>query len=236
MMGTVPRQPVSASSADTPNYVLETSLVEAAPSRQDAAQYAALDAIEQDDNDVKWYPLLIWHSNPTKARRVRDALTSKGLTTYLRLRYSQAIVNDELTDVATPVVSNLVFVKAQKKVIRHLKNEVAALLSLQFMTKPKRYRHEKASIITVRDADMQAFINAETRPDPNHQRMPLDYRDYIDKAGRRVQIIRGPFAGIEGEIKHISGHRVIVVKLKNLGLAVGIAYVKPADMRLLDDC
>ena len=233
--GTESRQLVSASSADTPNYILETSLVEAVPSDEDAALYAALDVMELDDDEVCWYPLLIWHSNPKKAKRIRNALTRKGLTTYLRLRYSESVINQELTDVATPVLSNLVFVKTQKKVVRYLKNQESDFLSLQFMTKRKKDRYEKASIITVSDRDMEIFINAETRPDPCRQRVVLDYKDYIDKTGRRVQIIRGPFAGIEGEIKHISGHRVVAVKLKDLGLAIGITYVKPADMRLLDE-
>ena len=231
----LPQQATSASSAGTPNYALETSLVESTPSEQDTVLYTSLAMEEKDDNDVLWYPLLISYSNPKKAKRIRNALTKKGLTTYLRLYYRQAIINQELTDVAIPALSNLIFVKAQKKVIRYLKNQDADLQSLQFMTKPKRDKHEKTTIITIHDGDMEAFISAEIRPDPNRQRKILDYKDYIDKKGRRVLIIRGPFAGIEGEIKHISGHRVIVVKLKDLGLAVGITYVKAADMCLLDE-
>ena len=224
---------VSALGADTPNYVLEASLHEATPSAEDAALYAALPILEIDDNDFLWYPMHIRHSNPKKARRVRDELFSKGLSTYLRLRYSEDVVDGELRDVATPVMNNLIFVQVQKKVIRHLKNTVQDLSSLQFMTKPKKERTDKAVIISVPERAMKHFIQAEVLPDPYKQRVHLDYRAYIDKEGRAVKIIRGPFAGIEGEIKHIRGHRLVVVKLRDLGLATGIAYVKPEDMVFL---
>lgn len=230
-----PQQAVSATGADTPSFVLEASLIEATPNANDAATYASLATIEDDDDIVRWYPLLIWHSNPKKARSIRNELTNRGLTTYLRLNYREAVVKGELQEIAEPVLSNLVFVKARKKVIRHLKSTCPALLSLQFMTKPKREKYEKATIISVRDKDMDTFISAETRPDPRRQRVQLQYKDYIDKTGRRVQIIRGPFVGIEGEVKHIGGHRVIVVKLRDIGLATGIAYIRPEDMRFLDD-
>lgn len=228
-----PQQPVSTQGADTPSRILETSLIEAPFDGNEADSYAALPTLETDDNLVRWYPMLIWHSNPTKARRLRDALSQKGFTTYLRLNYREAVVHGELQQVAEPVLSNLVFVQVKKKIIRHLKNTDPSLLSLQFMARPKSSLDEKTTIIHVRDKDMQTFISAETRPDPLRQRVQLEYKDYIDKAGRRVRIIRGPFVGIEGEIKHIKGHRVIVVKLKDLGLAAGIAFVKPEDMELI---
>ena len=82
---------VGATGADTPNYILETSLNEATPSTADEALYTGLEAVENDDNDLLWYPMHIRHSNPKKARRVRDELTRRGLTTYLRLKYHEAI-------------------------------------------------------------------------------------------------------------------------------------------------
>ena len=226
---------VSAKGADTPNYVLETSLNEAAPSAYDQHLYADLASLEADDDILQWYPMHIRHSNPKKARQVRDELARKGISTYLRLKYREDIVDGELRDVATPALNNLIFVLVRKKVIRHLKHTVRNLTSLQFMTKPKQAITEKAVIITVTEAAMRQFIQAETLPDPYKQRVQLDYKGYIHKEGRRVKIIRGPFAGIEGEVKHIGGHRIIVVKLKDLGLATGIAYVRPEDMVFLDN-
>lgn len=226
---------VCAPGTDTPNYVLESSLVEATPDAQQAECYEALQVEESDDELERWYPMLIRHSNPKKARRLRDTLTKRGLSTYLRLQYSEVIIDEALQTVSAPALSNLIFVHTRKKILRYLKNSVEDLLSLQFMTVPKKDRYEKATIITVRDRDMANFISTETRPDPLQQRVALEYKDYIGKQGRRVRIIRGAFAGIEGEVKHIRGHRVIVVKLKDMGLATGITYVKPQDMEFIED-
>lgn len=225
---------IGITGADTPNYILETSLTEAFPNSADAVVYNELLPEEDDDNDILWYPLRVRHSNPKKVFRVRDKLREKGLTTYLRLEQREAIINGELQDVSVPVLSNLIFVHNNKKVIRYLKNTERELSSLQFISKPKKVATDKAVIITVPDKQMMQFIQTETLPDPNKQRVQLDYKAYIDKAGRRVKIIRGPFLGVEGEVKHIRGNRVIVVKLKELGLAVGIAYVKPEDMKFID--
>ena len=78
-------------------------------------------------------------------------------------------------------------------------------------------------------------LDTETRDDPRQQRVQLRYEDYLAKPGRKVRIIRGPFAGIYGEIKTIKSHRVVVVKLPELKIANGITHVSKSDLVILED-
>ena len=155
-----PQQAIRALGADTPNYSPVTSLTKAETDGNASADYASLANLELDDNEVRWYPLNIYHSNPKKAFRIRDAFFEKGFTTYLRLKYQEVIRHDELQNEAKPVISNLIFVEIKKKIVRELKHTDPDFLSVQFMTKPKRSREEKSQIIFIPQKEMENFIDA----------------------------------------------------------------------------
>ena len=220
---------------DTPNYApVLSSLLEAKYDCNESEQYLTLADKEIDDNDVTWYPMHIWHSNNKKAFSIRNALYALGFTTYLRLEHAERTEDYELRDVYTPVFRNLIFVCIKKKIMRELKSTNKDLLSLRFMIKPKRNKSDKAEIISVREKEMRRFIDAETRDDPLNQRVRLKYEDYLAKPGRKVRIIRGPFVGIEGEIKYIKSHRIVTVKLPTLCLANGITKVPKENLEFIE--
>lgn len=232
------RQPVCAIGTDTPSYAPITSLKEALFDGNDDSLHPYAKEDEAGDSLVCWFPLRIRHSNFKKAFATRDALFDMGFTTYLRLNYHEEIKSDELTWIVEPALSNLIFVRSKKKIIRSLKHLYAPFLSLQFVTRPRRDsygRFLRNDVITVGDTAMQRFIDTETRDDPRQQRVQLRYEDYLAKPGRKVRIIRGPFAGIYGEIKTIKSHRVVVVKLPELKIANGITHVSKSDLVILED-
>ena len=228
-----PQQTARAKGADTPTFAPVTSLLTATFDGNDSPQYASLPRIEVDDEVVVWYPMRIRHSNVRKAFDIRDALGALGFTTYLRVTHSEVVADGEIRDVWRPMLNNLIFVRIRKKIMRELKNTNMLLHALQFYAKVKTEKTKKADIITVSDRDMQKFIDAELREDPMRQRIPLTVGEYLAKPGRPVRICRGPFAGIEGEIKTIKSHRIVVVKIAELGLANGITHVPKEDLEFL---
>ena len=215
---------------------MEGAKLEDARDGNDECLYGRL-GTEDDiyDADIRWYPMRIWHSSTKKAFTIRQILHRKGFNTYLRLEYSEQIKNQELVEVAKPVFSNLIFVQTRKNIMRLLKNTDPSLRSLQFMTKVKRDTNERSVIISVPDRDMMNFIAAETRDDPYRQRQYWAYDDKLAKPGRKVRILRGPFAGITGEIKNYKTHRVVIVKLANLGLANAITRIPKKDLIFIDE-
>ena len=229
-----PQQAIRANSADTPNYTPVTSLTKAQIDGNASADYATLANLEIDDNEVRWYPLNIYHSNPKKAFRIRDAFFEKGFTTYLRLKYREVIRHEELLNEARPVINNLIFVEIKKKIVRELKHSDPDFLSVQFMTRPKRSREEKSQIISVPRKEMENFIDAETREDVEGLRIPFEVDEANAKPGRKVRIIRGAFAGITGEIKNFKTHRIVLVRLSDLGLANAITKIPKSDLQFLE--
>ena len=229
-----PQQAIRALRADTPNFTPVTSLTKAEIDGNASADYASLANLETDDNEVRWYPLNIYHSNPKKAFRIRDAFFKKGFTTYLRLRYQEVIRHEELRNEAKPVISNLIFVEIKKKIVRELKHTDPDLLSVQFMTKTKRSKDEKSQIISVPKKEMENFIDAETREDAEGLRIPFEVNEANAKPGRKVRIIRGAFAGITGEIKNFKTHRIVLVRLSDLGLANAITKIPKSDLQFLE--
>ena len=229
-----PQQAIRALRADTPNCTSFTSLTKSEIDGNASADYASLANLENDDNEVRWYPLNIYRSNPKKAFRIRDAFFEKGFTTYLRLKYQEVIRHEELQNEAKPVISNLIFVEIKKKIVRELKHTDPDFLSVQFMTKPKRSREEKSQIISVPQKEMQNFIDAETREDVEGLRIPFELDEANAKPGRKVRIIRGAFAGITGEIKNYKTHRIVLVRLSDLGLANAITKIPKSDLQFLE--
>ena len=228
------QQAIRAFRADTPSCSPVTSLTKAETDGNASADYAGLANLELDDNEVRWYPLNIYHSNPKKAFRIRDAFFEKGFTTYLRLKYQEAIRHDELQNEAKPVINNLIFVEIKKKIVRELKHTDPDFLSVQFMTKPKRSREEKSQIISVPQKEMENFIDAETREDVEGLRIPFEFDEANATPGRKVRIIRGTFAGITGEIKNFKTHRIVLVRLSDLGLANAITKIPKSDLQFLE--
>ena len=54
------------------------------------------------------------------------------------------------------------------------------------------------------------------------------------RPGRKVRIIRGAFAGITGEIKNFKTHRIVLVRLSDLGLANAITKIPKSDLQFLE--
>ena len=80
---------------------------------------------------------------------------------------------------------------------------------------------------------MENFIKAETLPDPYQQRIALTWSDFLGQEHRRVRIMQGPFMGVEGEVKRIGHHRIVVALLREAQVAVGITHVSPAALEFI---
>ena len=71
-----------------------------------------------------------------------------------------------------------------------------------------------SEIMTVPDREMDAFIKVTRHPDVRLQY--LVYTDFLDKEGRKVKVIDGDFAGVEGQIKRIRKDRCVVVCIRGV--------------------
>jgi len=86
-------------------------------------------------------------------------------------------------------------------------------------------------IITVPDKQMANFMRVSSVIDDNV--VYLRYEDFLNKEGKRVKVIDGNFAGVEGVVKRIKRDRVVVVLLQDVA-AVAITHLPPSYLQLLE--
>ena len=230
-----------ASSTSTPSLALQSNISlflsqeGCLDFKSDQRYYAGI-LEEKDDDDFRWYPMRISYSRKQRAVKVNDALHAKGYETYLHLQETpKDNFGNPREDTNLGPVYNIIFVHAMKIQLKLLKRFAPSCDMMKFMIVQPRVETDSTKIIWVPDRQMENFIDAATRPDPASQRIPLTYNDFIDKQGKTVRIISGPFAGIEGEIKRVARHRIVVALLREARVAVGLTHVPPEYLEYIED-
>ena len=163
-----------------------------------------------DRNDVHWFPLRVaFH----RELRVRDELERLKVEHYLPLMWVQRTVGGHTKRLQVPAL-NLIFIRSTQEAITEMKMFNPELSCLRYKMNVCHGSDAPAEVMTVPDHDMKCFMLATRRVDERVQY--LTYSDFLDKAGKKVQVIDGDFAGVEGKIKRIKKDRVVVVALKGI--------------------
>jgi transcription antitermination factor NusG len=176
-------------------------------------------------SDVKeWFPMRVTYS---REKQVKEALDTLGIECFLPMKNKLVTIGTQRHYMLVPAVHNLIFVRSTQNELTEMKNKQRELLSLRYMTRPINYgtRAEKHVIMRVPDDQMENFMRVATITDDRV--MFLDYVDSKSILGRKVRIIDGDFAGVEGVVVRIQKNKRVVVHLEGLA-AVAIAFVPPS--------
>lgn len=159
--------------------------------------------------------------------QVKSALDTLGIECFLPMKNKLVTIGDRRHYMLVPAVHNLIFVRSTQDKLTEMKNTRRELSSLRYMTQPVIYgtREEKNVIMRVPDAQMENFMRVATITDDRV--MFLDYVDAKSILGRKVRIIDGDFAGVDGVVVRIQKNKRVVVHLEGLA-AVAIAFVPPS--------
>jgi transcription antitermination factor NusG len=111
-------------------------------------------------------------------------------------------------------IPNTIFVRSDKKIVLSLPKDCGLMMDFQ-------YDPATHQLQTISDKQMADFIFLQ-----NHSG-DLIVLPEPEKliGGEKVKVIGGEFAGIEGEIYRIKGHKRVVVRLGNLGAVALGSYV-----------
>lgn len=160
-------------------------------------------------NGPEWYAMSAPYRREIKARELFE---SHGLECFVPMIYRIVDCgNGSRKRRLYPAISNLIFVRAERENIQHLKQRHGIV---QYLTRPRDGRNIP---ITVPDKEMDSFRNAVE----NSLHNCLIFRPgEIDLCrGRRVRIIGGPLSGCEGVFMKVKGSRSrrLVVAIESLG-------------------
>lgn len=145
-------------------------------------------------------------------RKIKELLTRMGVRHFVPFRETLKEVDGKRRKVEVPFVSGLIFVHGNAKSCISLVNDYGY---------PMRYVRDfsSRSLLRVPDKQMEDFIYLVEQHENEIELLPHDLR-----RGDRVRVVAGSFAGIEGELVRIAGHRRVVVRLDNL-FTVATVYI-----------
>ncbi len=165
-----------------------------------------------------WFPMRVTYQREMQLKQHLDALQ---IENYIPMRHQIVDTREGKRRKLLPAINNLIFVHSTQQQLTHLKMTRSEFDPLRYMMKPKE-ETEGWEIMQVPDRQMEQFIRVASAAEDKVQF--LDYDDYLRKVGKRVKIVDGDFAGVEGVIKRIRKNKYVVVQIEGVA-AVAITYV-----------
>ena len=179
-------------------------------------------------NDEYWFPMRITYQREEKVKQCLDEL---GIQNFLPMHYELVLTpQGKKKRKLVPAIPNLLFVRSTQAILTELKMTRREFEPMRYMTNHLTDNLDER-ILHVPDAQMENFMRVASRQDDSVLFLQTD--DFLHKEGRRVRIIDGDFAGVEGTIKRIKRNKHVIVQLEGIA-AVAIAYVPASYLHEID--
>lgn len=162
-------------------------------------------------NEKKWY---VGYTYPKYEKRINSRIQSLGLETYLPIRKELRQWSDRKKNIEVPLFPNYIFIKSKL-------NDLSELLQIEglmnFISFAKQYA-------TVKEDEIKAIKDLLSK---SSQEDEWCIGPIPPKKGTKVEIIKGPFQGLTGELYDTSGKYKFFVRIDSLGQ--GITLEIPTD-------
>ena len=164
--------------------------------------------LKLSDNELHWYVA----NTCRQEKKIKQRLDSMGIENFIPFQQIARKIHgvDKLIEV--PVIPNLVFIHTTFKSCMSLIQEYA--FDMRYLRDP-----ETGNFLIVPDKQMNDFM------------FLLDFsKEMVEvvnenlKKGDKVRVIKGDFAGIEGELIRVKGHKRVVVRLEGV-VSLATAYI-----------
>lgn len=145
-------------------------------------------------------------------RKIKELLTRMGVKHFVPFCKTVKEIGGKRKKVEVPFINGLIFVYGEPRNCISLVNDYGY---------PMRYLRDfsSRSLLRVPGKQMEDFIYLVEQHENEIEILPHDLR-----RGDRVRVVAGSFAGIEGELVRIAGHRRVVVRLDNL-FTIATVYI-----------
>lgn len=171
------------------------------------------------ERTLSWYVAITYR----KERIIKHKLEEKGIDHFIPLKEVVKERNGKRITVTELVIPGYVFIHTDLHTVLSLVKDLG--LSIRIMRESGTYIPA-----TVPDVQMQHFIFLTTFT------MDKDVHFVSPKVrqGDKVRVVKGDFAGIEGELVRIHGHKRVVVRL-NSALAIATTYIPLAFLEKIEE-
>ena len=161
--------------------------------------------------------------------RLQAALESFGIESFMVWRDVYERTDDfKVRKTRVPAVNGLIFVHSTQEELTRLKMTKSEFEPLRFymnLITDRLTGKATDRILTVPDGEMANFMRVYERA--GEKAALLEYTEFIAKAGKRVRVTQGDFAGTVGTIKRIKKTQCVVVQLEGFA-ALALAFVPPS--------
>ena len=164
--------------------------------------------LKLSDNELHWYVA----NTCRQEKKIKQRLDSMGIENFIPFQQIARKIHGADKLIEVPVIPNLVFIHTTFKSCMSLIQEYA------FDMRYLRDR-ETGNFLIVPDKQMNDFM------------FLLDFsKEMVEvvnenlKKGDKVRVIKGDFAGIEGELIRVKGHKRVVVRLEGV-VSLATAYI-----------
>ena len=164
--------------------------------------------LKLSDNELHWYVA----NTCRQEKKIKQRLDSMGIENFIPFQQIARKIHgvDKLIEV--PVIPNLVFIHTTLKTCMSLIQEYA------FDMRYLRDR-ETGNFLIVPDKQMNDFMFLLY-----FSKEMVEVVNENLKKGDKVRVIKGDFAGIEGELIRVKGHKRVVVRLEGV-VSLATAYI-----------
>ena len=167
---------------------------------------------------MNWYAAKVKYQTE---RKVKVWLDEQDIENFVPFRTVLIERNGRKTKREKPVVPGLLFIRTNYR--------IACALPVESRVKMVYLRNlENHQLLVVPDKQMQDFMFlldfSESTVQLNNENL---------RRGDRVRVIKGDFAGIEGELVRIKGHKRVVVRLEGL-FSLATTYIPGAYLEKIE--
>lgn len=180
--------------------------------------------MDSSGTDFQWF---VMRSTYSREKKAKDIMHGDGIECYIPMRRVRIFEGEKAIDKDVPLVHNLVFVRTNREFMDAYKRRLEAIC-------PIRYAIDKSTSkpMVVRDKEMEDFMRV-TQEASNSIRY-LDDPEQLLSKGQGVEIIHGPFTGVQGKIIRFHRDRRVVVSLAGL-TAVAMSSMPISWLKIKDN-
>jgi transcription antitermination factor NusG len=180
-------------------------------------------------SDKRWYVFRVSYGREDKAS---DFLVEDGTYTYIAKKVVEKYVGGKRKRFLQTLIPNLLFAYITKEKAEEYVNHTPAISYVTYYYNHfEQDDHQKNPPLTVPDEEMNRFILATCNMNPHLLFVQPSQCHF--KGGESVQVIDGPFAGVEGRVARVAGQQRVVISLSGIGL-ISTAYIPTAFLRRID--